>query len=115
MDWKEFFKPSIAKVVVTSVLFIISVPFIKYYNGLTCEMAPCPNESVGTILQYIYHYARYGIQYLRYFNFSAIREINFLVLVAGLILSYLISCFFVTILNNGIKNNKKFFSSVSKR
>ena len=92
-------KISILKIILSLILVILFVPFIKYFNGIECIKAPCPNENMGTILQYINHFTQYGLGQLRYFNLSAIREINYLILIIGLALSYFISCLIVFIFN----------------
>ena len=97
MDWKEFFKPTIGKIVLFLILLIVFVPFISFDNGMRCITAPCPSVTTGSLLMW------YGLK------FGSIYELHYLYLVIGLIVSYLVSAIIVSLFNlvkNKIRNRK---------
>lgn len=89
MNWK-FFKPTIWKIVIFVIIFIVFVPFIHYDTGIRCEQAPCPAGTTGSLLKYILYSHDF------YIYSGGILYIN---LIIGLIISYLISCIIVTLYN----------------
>ena len=88
MNWKEFFKPTLKKIILTLVLFILFVPFIYYDTGIRCITYPCPSQAVGSIIGWL----------LSSYNFD-IYSISFTNLILGLILSYLVSSTLIYIYN----------------
>ncbi len=81
---KEFFKPTLAKIIIALVLVILFVPFINYDTGIRCITTPCDSDANGSILQYLINAP-----------FDHIFNIHWLVLIGGLILSYLIACMII--------------------
>lgn len=83
MDWKEFFKPTISKIIVFVMIFLFFVPFIDYDNGIRCIKAPCHSSDTGSVLMYLLFSYKPN---MTIFSFS------YICLIAGMIISYLISC-----------------------
>ena len=84
MDWKEFFKPALVKIILTFVLFSILVPVLKYQ--LMCEIAPCGNGLLTTYRYLIDNITDNG----RINNY--IIGLDYFMLFIGLFFSYIISC-----------------------
>ncbi len=110
MKIKEFLKLTKWKIVIFLALFIVFVPFISFYTDniipfiyylthFVCIQAPCYNRAVSSILiwlLYQHRMHRFGIQYL--------------ILISGSIISYLLSCLIIFIykkFNTKSKNKKK--------
>jgi len=83
MNWKKFFKPTILKIVVFIVLFLIFVPFIYYDTGVRCFTTPCPAGKLGSVMSYLMFSPNHFIYD------DGIRSLNIII---GIILSYLASC-----------------------
>jgi hypothetical protein len=81
MDWKEFFKPTITKIVMSILLVMLIPSTIHYDTGIRCIKAPCPAGSDASFVQYFINAP-----------FSYIYSIFWIKLIPGIILSYLISC-----------------------
>ncbi|MFA5930333.1 MAG: hypothetical protein WC861_05610 [Candidatus Micrarchaeia archaeon] len=79
-ELKEFLKPSRNKCAAAALLFILFVPFITYWNGTMCIQAPCPSESAGSMLLFLFSGPRH------------IYSLNFPVAMLGLALSYAFAC-----------------------
>jgi len=86
MDLKKLFKPTLNRLLLSLILFSMFVPFINYDNGIRCIAAGCDTINIGS-------FAIYAI-----FGFPYIYQINYLILLAGIVVSYLISC--ITIKNS---------------
>jgi|SRR3989344_2369872 len=88
MNLKEFFKPTIAKIIVFIILFISFAPFISYDTGIRCVTIPCPSSATGSLIQYL----------LFSYDFYIYFPILYTNLIMGIIISYLISCALVSII-----------------
>ena len=86
MKFTNFFRPTIPKVIVLIILAVAFVPFINYDTGIRCITTPCPSSASGSILMYL----------LFSYNFNIYTGgINYIILVIGLIISYLASCIII--------------------
>ena len=83
MDWKEFFKPTSVKIILTSV-FTLFVPVLEY--PYMCTIPPCGNGLLS-----VYKYLIDNITNNGSIN-NYIVGINYFMLLIGLFLSYIISC-----------------------
>jgi len=86
INWKEFFKPTILKLIITFLYAYFLVPVVSYDNGIRCVKAPCPS---GWATLFEYSMGKLTNEYI--FGFSLIN------LVIGFIVWYLISCVLVKI------------------
>jgi len=75
---KEFLKPTLGKIILTLILFVLFIPFIMYSPMITSNPIPIKTVSLTIFL----------ISGNTFFNFG----INYTNLVLGLIILYLISC-----------------------
>ncbi|HLC61645.1 MAG TPA: hypothetical protein VJI52_01360 [Candidatus Nanoarchaeia archaeon] len=94
MDWKEFFRPTIGKLILFLIVLAIFVPFIRYDNGIRCFTIPCPADTTGSAAMWLMSLKYAGHIY----------EINYSYLILGFIISYFVSCLIVSIFK---KINKK--------
>lgn len=90
MDWKSFFRPTLAKIIVAVMIILVFVPFIHYDNGVRCIQAPCSSQGLGSIATAVFFTWDFGLQ---------IYSISYFNLVAGIVLAYLVSCSSVFLLN----------------
>ena len=96
MNLKEFFKPTISKIIVFVILFVIFAPFIYYDTGIRCIMDPCPAGAIGSLLMYFLF--SYNLQIY-------INGVLYINLIIGLIISYLFSCALISLIKKFRKNN----------
>jgi hypothetical protein len=82
MDWKDFLKPVIAKIILFVIIFVAFVPFIEPHE-FVCFAAPCPQPGPQSLLA----------QFL--FLRNPVVGIYYTNLFAGLMISYLLSCLIV--------------------
>ena len=87
MDWKEFFKPTIVKLILTFSLFGVLVPVLKY--PYMCEIPPC-GHGLATIYRYLINYINDITNNIRFNNY--IVGLDYFMLFIGLFFSYIISC-----------------------
>ncbi len=90
MNWKEFFKPTLSKMIVLAIIFAVFVPFIHYDTGIRCIQAPCPAGATGSLLVYVL------FSHNLYIYTGGVLYIN---LIIGLFVSYLVSCILILIVN----------------
>lgn len=76
MDWKQFFKPTIAKLALTIIIFAVFVPVFEY--RIRCQIPPC-GVATRSIITHV----------IKDINIEGINYVNIII---GLIVSYLISC-----------------------
>ena len=93
MNWKEFLKPNSVKIIILTILSVVFVPFINYDTGIRCIQAPCSAAFTGSFLMYLLFSHNFYVYYFSYVN-----------LILGLIVSYLISCLIIFLIN---KNSKR--------
>ena len=95
MDWKEFFRPTLPKIVIFIVILIIFFlfPIVPILNQVRCIKAPCP--PIEDII------AGYRI----FNNWVIFTPYTYLVLFIEILVSYLISSFIVLIIKK-IKSKK---------
>ena len=85
MNWKEFFMPTIWKVIITIFLSVLFTPFVHFDSGIVCITSPCGGEASGTLAAYLFSKrSGYPNSSIVYFSYGK--------LFFGLIISYLISC-----------------------
>ncbi|MBI2045419.1 hypothetical protein HYT23_05145 [Candidatus Pacearchaeota archaeon] len=104
MSFKEFIRPTLTKTIISLIILIIFIPFIGYGNGVMCVRAEgCPSYNVdkGTLLGYTTDYFKDHVFGLY------IYKISFINLLAGLVLSYIISCLIILTYNNLKKSENK--------
>jgi len=80
-DWKAFLKPSWKKAAVAALLFVLFVPFITYWDGIMCVRAPCPSDSMGSLLMFILLSPVYSIY-----------SLNFPIALVGAAVCYALAC-----------------------
>lgn len=73
---KNFFRPTVLKVILSLILFVVFVPVLEY--PFMCNIPPC-GSGLATMFRYFY-------------GGFTIHGINFVMLILGVILSYIISC-----------------------
>ena len=95
MDWKEFFRPTIGKLILFLIILVIFVPFIRYDNGIRCFIFPCPADTTGSAAMWMMSRIYAGHIY----------EINYSSLTLGLIISYFASCLIISIFKKTQKKN----------
>lgn len=78
MSWKGVLRPTKAKIALFLIIFVIFVPLVEYDTGIRCIRAPCPAGATGPILISLFSHGLFGL--------------NYVVMVPGLIISYLASC-----------------------
>lgn len=102
INWKEFFKPTLIKTLLTIIIFLISIPFIQSYAEMVvmCIIGPC-------LPQLVYRGSQSLLQFLLNYDKLLIYKISYINLITGLILSYIISCLIIFIYNK--INKKKLF------
>ena len=84
-NWKAYLKPSLKKAAIAAVFFILFVPFLEYDNGIRCIRAPCPSSSHDSIFFWLF--PQDGAPAAAH-----IYSLDFLVLIVGAIICYLIAC-----------------------
>ena len=105
MNWREFLKPTPFKIVGFIIIFVNFVPFIHYDTGRICIVGPCPSDTTGSLLMYLF-WSNQHVYGIMYYN-----------LIIGLIISYLVSCtlesiFIARLTTSSIKRGPK---SMDKR
>ena len=85
MNLKEIFKPTIGKIIIAGILFIIFIPFIES-DEIMCLVAPCPDYGTQSLLE-------------SFLIRTPVSEINYTNFIAGIIFSYFASCFFLFCIN----------------
>ena len=88
MNLISFFKPTIAKIIIAVIIFIIFVPFINYNTGIVCVTFPCPSSAKGSIILWLLFSYELHIYSVYYVNF-----------IIGTISSYIASCIIVFAIN----------------
>ena len=96
MSRKEFFKPTLTKIIVSVIIVIVFVPFIHYDTGIRCIQAPCLAGATGSLLMYLLFSPNLYIY---------TGGILFTNLIIGLFVSYLLSCTLVTIRTYGFDSS----------
>ncbi len=91
-DLKEFLRPTLWKIIIFIIIFVIFVPFIYLDTGIRCIQAPCPSGKIGSILFYLLQSKKLHLDGLYYFG-----------LIIGLIVSYLLSCLIFRICGKKVK------------
>lgn len=81
MSFINIIKPSWSKILLSIILILIFVPFINHDNGTRCIKAPCPSDTTSSVVEYLFS------------EYKDIYYINYLNLIIGLIVTYLISSF----------------------
>lgn len=76
-----FLKPTVAKIVLATLIFVLFVPFIRYDTGIRCFQAPCPSGTYGSVVMWLVKSAHFYIY-----------RISLTIVGAGTVLSYLFSC-----------------------
>jgi len=84
MNHKEILKPKKSNVILFAILSLVFVPFIKLVERV-CAMAPCNQPGMQSVLTQLLNGA--GINVERYL--SDIREVNFVSLIVGLVVTYI--------------------------
>lgn len=87
MTLKEFLKPTVGKLILLLVLVIIFVPFIDFDNGIRCFTEPCPSETTGSLLIWVYTKLKVGNGH--------VYELHYPYFLIGIALSYIISCMLI--------------------
>jgi len=82
MDWKEFLKPTKGKIISALVLTLILVPFVKTEMQIMCITEPCNPLVIHRPLL------------LGLLSISEIVGVSSGYLIAGSVISYLITCLF---------------------
>lgn len=85
MNW-ILLKPSLPKIIIFIIVFVIFVPFIEPH-GIYCIKAPCPQPGTQSLLT----------QFL--FLKNPIVGISYINLFIGLIASYVVSCLIIFVVN----------------
>lgn len=80
----KLFKPTILKIFLTLILFVLFVPFLSYDTGIRCITTPCPSETSGSLVQYLFHK-----------TVPTIYGAHLGIFIYGLILSYILSAVIV--------------------
>jgi len=96
MNIKDFFRPTLAKILITLITIAVTVPFIHYDTGIRCIQAPCPASATGSILTFLLHSPNRHIY---------THGISIPVLLVGGLLAYLLSCTLVWVSNKLKRNN----------
>ncbi|GIU68735.1 MAG: hypothetical protein KatS3mg001_585 [Candidatus Pacearchaeota archaeon] len=73
-----FLKPTKTHLILSFLILIVFIPFINYDNGIRCIKAPCNSSSNGSVLMWLFFS----------YNFH-VYSINYIVLIVGIVLSYL--------------------------
>lgn len=81
MRVKDFLKPSLLKIAISIILFLVFVPFINYDTGIRCITTPCPSMANGSFLIYLIFSQNFYVYNLVFFN-----------LIIGFIISYFFAC-----------------------
>ncbi len=100
MNWKEFFKPDLLKIIIFLILLVVLLfmPIIQGISVSPCQIPPCPEEKIAyTMFQLLFQRSGYDL-------FYQYTLINSLVYISLIIMSCIISCSVYRILKN-----KKFF------
>lgn len=84
----KFLHPNRSKIIVSLIIFLVFVPFIEYDTGIRCSLAPCPSTATGSVVMYTLFSYNSNVINIFYFN-----------LIVGAILSYLISCVLMNVIN----------------
>ncbi len=79
----NFFKPTLFRVVVALLIFVVFVPLFSIDTGVRCITEPCESNSSVSILIYIFSI----------FEGATLFEIFYTNIIIGIIISYLVSCF----------------------
>jgi len=82
MNPTSFLRLSIKQVVVFLLISFLFIPFIEYDNGIRCFTTPCPSGKTGSLFQYLV--GSYG---------GNVYQINWLLLLIGLVVAYFLSAF----------------------
>ncbi len=78
----EFFKPTLFRIVVTLLIFIVFVPLFSVDSGVRCVTEPCESKSTVSALIYIFSII----------EGATLFEIFYTSIIIGIIISYIISC-----------------------
>lgn len=78
---KGFLAPTVMKLAMALLVFLLFVPFISHDNGIRCIKAPCPSVSTSPASIYFLFYPQYQIY-----------EFQYVTAAIGLAVSYLVSC-----------------------
>jgi hypothetical protein len=85
----EFFKPTIAKIAIALIIFIVFVPILSIDSGVRCITEPCDSQSTVSLVIYVISLFE-GVKVFGFFYVN---------IIAGIVISYILSCFIVILVN----------------
>jgi hypothetical protein len=84
----EFFNPTIGKVAIALIIFIVFVPIVSIDSGVRCVTEPCESASDVSLLIYV----------ISLFEGSKVFGFFYVNMVIGIIISYVLSCFMIILI-----------------
>jgi len=81
----RFFKPTIAKLLIFLVVFVVFVPVVSIDTGVRCITEPCDSASSVSLIIYL----------ISMFEDVTVFEFLYTYIIVGVIVSYILSCFIV--------------------
>jgi len=93
MKIKDFLKPTKSKIIITLVLIIVFVPFLRIDNGIRCIQVPCPSSTPASLVIYLLGLISSG---------TFINGASYTIIIIGVIASYIVSGL-VIIINDKIR------------
>lgn len=85
IDWKAYLKPSLMKIAIAALFFILFAPFINCDNGIRCIRAPCPSSSLDSIFFWLVPLD--GTPAMPH-----VYSLDFPILIGGAVICYLAGC-----------------------
>jgi hypothetical protein len=89
----EFFRPTIAKLAITLIIFLVFVPVVSIDSGARCATESCESESKSDVSLLIYAILLLEGEGINAFGFFYVS------IIAGAVVSYVLSCFVVILVD----------------
>ena len=109
MNWKEFLKPTLAKLMLFLILFSIFVPFLYYDNGCIYRVCSIAKENAPSVSCPPYGPISLGVLLINDFDgnncvtINSVEKISIPFAIFGLLLVYFAACGIISVYYKKIK------------
>ena len=110
MNWKEFLRPTLEKLVILAILFSIFVPFLYYDNGCKNRVCSIVKENAPSVPCQPYGPIPLGLLLINHFDgnncvtINSVEKISIPFAIFGLLLAYFAACGIISVYYKKIKN-----------